>query len=70
MTTTPERHDKAVLAARARWGEQRVLRLDRLTAEQRRLVLALLSQTQKEPDDGGQSTGSGAEGQHHGATAS
>lgn len=34
--------DRARRAARARWGEPRVIRLDTLTPEQRRLVLALV----------------------------
>lgn len=31
------------IGARARWGEQRVLRLDQLGADERRLVAALLA---------------------------
>ncbi len=39
---------------RKRWGEQRVLRLDSLTTEQRRLVLALVdaARTSGKPDSG------------------
>jgi hypothetical protein len=36
------------LGARARWGEPRVVRLDSLTSEQRRLVLALVDAAKKE----------------------
>lgn len=39
-----ERHRRA---ARARWGEPRILRLDQLTPEQRAVVLALLDATSK-----------------------
>lgn len=34
--------DRARKAARARWGEPRVLRLDQLSADERRLVQALI----------------------------
>jgi len=38
---------RARIAARARWGERRVIRLDTLTPEQRRLVLALVDAAQQ-----------------------
>lgn len=37
------------LGARKRWGDPRVLRLDELTSEQRRLVLALVDAAKKAP---------------------
>lgn len=42
------RRRHAVTAARARWGPQRVVRLDDLTPEQRRLVLALIEAARNE----------------------
>jgi hypothetical protein len=39
---TLTRHEAARKAARARWGDPRVIRLDGLTADQRRLVLAMV----------------------------
>lgn len=40
------------IAARARWGEPRVVRLDSLTPEQRRLVLALIDAAKEAPASG------------------
>jgi hypothetical protein len=47
MATLPRHpmshHDRAVLAARTRWGEgPRIVRVSDLTVEQRRLVVALV----------------------------
>ena len=37
------RREVARVAARARWGPERILRLDGLTPDQRRLVLAFVA---------------------------
>jgi hypothetical protein len=46
----PKRIRAGQIAARARWGEPRVLRLDDLSAEQRRLILALVNAARSEDD--------------------
>jgi hypothetical protein len=46
---TKSRHDAARTAARARWGEPRVIRLDGLSPDARRLILALVAMA-KAPD--------------------
>ena len=43
-TANPRRRAASLIANRARWGEQRRLRLDELDADTRRLVLALVEQ--------------------------
>lgn len=47
-----ERHLKA---ARARWGEQRVVRLDELDADTARLIRALIANAEAEPAQAGSS---------------
>lgn len=42
-TKDPRRVAGGRAGARKRWGEPRIVRLDELTAEQRRLVLALIT---------------------------
>lgn len=48
----PEKDPKRVraghIAARARWGEPRVLRLDELSPEKRRIILALVELAEPE----------------------
>jgi hypothetical protein len=45
-------HERAVRAARGRWGPRRVVRLDELDADTARLIRALLAQrpARSEPD--------------------
>lgn len=43
------RSARHVKAARARWGTQRIVRLDELDADTRRLVLALIANAQASP---------------------
>jgi hypothetical protein len=45
------REDAGRIAARARWGEPRVIRLDSLTPEQARLVRALVEAARSAPAD-------------------
>ena len=47
------RSARHVKAARARWGTQRIVRLDELDADTRRLVLALIANAQAEPQKAG-----------------
>jgi hypothetical protein len=49
-TRDPKRVRAGQIGARQRWGEPRIARLDELTADQRRLVLALIgAMTKTEP---------------------
>ena len=45
------------IGARRRWGEPRVLRLDQLSPEQRRLVLALVEAAKAAPEPAGGGAG-------------
>ncbi len=55
LAKDPTKVAAGTLGARARWGEPRVIRLDDLTAPQRRLVLALVSAAKSEAIAEGQS---------------
>jgi hypothetical protein len=47
----PAKVKAGALGARARWGPLRIIRLDELTTEQRRLVLALVSAGKPRSED-------------------
>lgn len=66
----PAKQRAARMAARARWGDPRVVRLDDLTAPQRRLVLALVDAAKVEAAAEGQIPATAdAEGQTNDRTA-
>jgi hypothetical protein len=58
------REARGRLGARVRWGEQRIVRLDALTPDQRRIVLALVD-TMKTPAAVETPAGVTTEGQRH-----
>lgn len=68
----PSRVARGVKGMRSRWGPQRILRLDDLTSEQRRLVLALVDAARSEaaPIVNETSTGTAAEVQRASADVS
>jgi hypothetical protein len=50
-TANPVKRRAGLAGARARWGDQpRIVRLDQLTSEQRRLVVALVEAAKSRPD--------------------
>lgn len=65
----PVRVRAGQIGARARWGPPRVVRLDALTHEQARLVLALIDATKSEAATDVTPVTAGAEGQANDRTA-
>ena len=55
MPKDPRRIAGGLKGARKRWGERRIVRLDGLTAQQRRMVLALVDAAKHEAAAEGQS---------------
>jgi hypothetical protein len=65
---TMTRQEAGKVAARARWGPQKVVRLDELDADTARLIRALLAQKDAAPVVSETSTGTAAEHSHDSAT--